>query len=116
MVVASFSSQPATHIEETGTSTPAVRVITAPVKVMSNDRVFEALGTGRAQQSVRIYPAVSEEILTVNFRAGDNVEAGEVLVQLDDREEKLAVKMAEVKLKEAKSLLNRYELAVKDGA
>ncbi len=115
-MIALIPSEKPIQTEELGTSTPAVRVITTPIKIMSNDRIFEALGTGRAQQSIRIYPAVAEEILSINFKAGDRVQAGDVLVQLDDREEKLAVQMAEVNLKEAKSLLNRYELAVKDGA
>ncbi len=95
---------------------PAIRVITTPIVITANDRIFEALGTGRAQQSVRIYPAVSEEVMAVYFKSGDKVKAGSMLVQLDDRDEKLAVQLAEVKLKDAKSLLNRYELAVKDGA
>ncbi len=96
--------------------TPVIRVITTPIITTSNDRVFEALGTGRAQQSVRIYPAVSEEITAIYFKAGDRVQKGDLLVQLDDREEQLAVKRAEVELKESKSLLTRYEMAVKDGA
>lgn len=50
------------------------------------------------------------------FNAQDRVQKGDVLVQLDDREEKLAEKLAEVKLKDSRSLLNRYEQAVKEGA
>lgn len=74
------------------------------------------MGSGRALQTVQIYPAVSEEVTSVHFKAGDRVEAGQLLVQLDDREERLAVRLAEVNLKNARSLLERYQLAVKDGA
>ena len=95
---------------------PDVRVITQPVRITSNDVVFEAMGSGRARQSVQIYPAVSEEVMEVFFKAGDKVKAGAILVQLDDREENLAVQLAEVRLKDARSLLKRYQLAVKDGA
>ncbi len=95
---------------------PTVRVITTPVLMTANDRVFEAMGSGRAKQSVGIYPAVSDEITAMYFGAGDKVKAGQLLVQLDDRQEQLAVKLAQVRLKDAKSLLNRYQLAVKDGA
>ncbi len=93
-----------------------VRVITHPIRITSNDIVFEAMGSGRARQSVQLYPAVAEEVMEIFFKAGDKVKAGTVLVQLDDREEKLAVQLAEVRLKDAQSLLKRYQLAVKDGA
>lgn len=93
-----------------------VRVITQPIRITSNDIVFEAMGSGRAIQSVHLYPAVSEEVMSINFKAGDKVNKDSVLVQLDDREEQLAVQLAEVKLKDAQRLLERYQLAVKDGA
>lgn len=95
---------------------PDVRVITQPIKITSNDINFEIMGSGRARQSVQIYPAVAEEITAIFFKAGDKVKAGTILVQLDDREEKLVVKMSEVRLKDSQSLLKRYQLAVKDGA
>ncbi|MDP8243055.1 MAG: efflux RND transporter periplasmic adaptor subunit [Candidatus Hinthialibacter antarcticus] len=74
------------------------------------------MGSGRAIQSVRLYPAVSEEVMAINFKAGDKVKKDSILVQFDDREEQLAVQLAQVKLKDAQSLLERYQLAVKDGA
>ena len=93
-----------------------VRVITQPIRITSNDIVFDAMGSGRAIQSVRLYPAVSEEVMAINFKAGDKVKKDSILVQFDDREEQLAVQLAQVKLKDAQSLLERYQLAVKDGA
>lgn len=74
------------------------------------------MGSGRAKQSVQIYPAVDEEVTAINFQAGDRVKAGSILVQLDDREEQLAVQLAQVRLEDAQSLLQRYQLAVVDGA
>lgn len=59
---------------------------------------------------------MAEEVTEVYFEAQQTVSKGDVLVQLDDREEKLAIQLAEVKLKDSKSLLNRYEQAVKEGA
>lgn len=93
-----------------------MKVITQSVVMTGNNRVFEAVGTGRARQSVGIYTSVAEEVTDVLFEAQDKVEKGDLLVQLDDREEKLAIELAEVKLKDSKSLLNRYEQAVKEGA
>ncbi|MDT7042956.1 efflux RND transporter periplasmic adaptor subunit [Candidatus Nitronereus thalassa] len=95
---------------------PAVKVLVQPVILTSNDHVFEGMGTGRARLSVKIFPAVAEEVTTVLFEAQDRVSKGDVLVLLDDREEKLAVRLAEIELKNARSLLGRYEQAVKEGA
>lgn len=100
---------------DTQTPSAAVKVITQPVEMTPNDRVFEAVGTGRARLSVQIYPAVSEEVTEVLFEAQQIVSKGDVLIQLDDREEKLAVRLAEVKLKDARRLLGRYEQALKEG-
>jgi len=93
-----------------------VKVITQPVEIKENSRSFEAVGTGRAHMSVDIYPSVSEEVTEVLFSAGEDVKQGDILVQLDNRQEKLAMQLAEVQLKDAQRLLDRYELAVKEGA
>lgn len=97
-------------------SKPRVKVITQTIKFTANDRVFEAVGTGRAQFSASIHPAISDEVMEVLFESQQRVNKGDVLVQLDDREEHLAVKLAKVRLKNTKSLLNRYQKAVKNGA
>jgi len=81
-----------------------VKVLVQPVILTSNDLVFEAVGTGRARLSVQIYPAVAEEVREVLFEAQDRVSKGEVLVLLDDREEQLAVRLAKIELKNARSL------------
>lgn len=101
---------------EQNTAGQLVNVMAIPVELTSNDRIFEAVGTGRARHSVEIYPSVAEEVTDVFFMAQDMVSKGDVLVQLDDREEILALELAEVKLKDAKRLLQRYEEAVKEGA
>lgn len=96
--------------------TISTKVITQPITMTPNNRVFETVGTGRAQLSADIYPAVAEEVTTINFTAGQQVQRGDVLVQLDDREEKLAVRAAAVRLKDARSLLTRFENAGNQGA
>lgn len=108
--------EPSAVIREKSNVSSHVRVITRPILITSNDINFEAMGSGRAKQSVQIYPAVDEEVTEIYFQAGDEVSKGSVLVQLDDREELLEVQLAEVKLDDAQSLLQRYQLAVVDGA
>jgi membrane fusion protein, multidrug efflux system len=104
------------NTEEKNVTELLVNVMAKPVVFTADNRTFEAVGTGRARQSVEIYPVVAEEVTDVLFKAQDSVSKGDVLVQLDDREEDLALKLAEVKLKDAKRLLDRYEQAVKEGA
>lgn len=100
---------------ENPASSPAIKVITHSAVYTSNDRIFEAVGTGRARLSIQLYPAVSEEVTEILFEAQDSVAKGQRLVQMDDRQERLAVRLAEVRLKDARSLLNRYEQAVQQG-
>lgn len=93
-----------------------VKVITQPIIKTNSGKVFETIGTGKAKLSINIYPLVTGEITKVNFKAQDTVEKNHMLVELDKREQRLAVRLAEVEIKAAKNLLTRYEQAVKDGA
>lgn len=115
-VLTSGVDQNAAPIAKQTRVSSAVKVITEPVVFQENSRVFEAVGTGRAKFSADIYPAISEEVVEVRFTSQQPVKKGDILVQLDDRQEKLALRLAEVALKDAKSLLNRYERAAKEGA
>lgn len=94
----------------------SAKVLTRAVELTSNDRLFEAIGTGRARQSVQIYPAVAGEVVELGFAAGQRVDRGQLLLRLDERQQHLAVRLAEVELTNAKNLLRRYEQAVTDGA
>ncbi|MFT7223976.1 MAG: membrane fusion protein (multidrug efflux system) [Cellvibrionaceae bacterium] len=88
-----------------------VKVITQAVEFTANDRTFETVGTSRAKFSADIYPAVAEQVMAVNFESQQKVNQGDILVQLDNREEIVALKLAKAELKNARSLLNRYEKA-----
>lgn len=76
----------------------------------------EAVGTSRAVRSVEIYPATSGEVVAVNFEPGQRVEAGQVLVELDSRDERLAVELAQVQLADAERLYERYVRSGDSGA
>lgn len=76
----------------------------------------EAVGTSRAVRSVQIYPATSGEVVAVNFEPGQTVEAGQVLVELDSREERLAVELAQLRLDDAERLYERYVKSGDSGA
>lgn len=102
--------------ENISSGNPAVKVIVQEIEITSNDRVFQAVGTGRAEVSIGIYSSVAEEVTEVLFTPGQEVKKGDLLVQLDDREEKLSLQLAEVEAVDANNLLERYNQAVKEGA
>jgi membrane fusion protein (multidrug efflux system) len=82
-------------------------VIIAPVVLEEiSDRV-EALGTARANESVSITTNVTEKIREIHFEDGQQVKTGDVLVILDQAEEKANLKQAEAVRGERKLALDR---------
>jgi RND family efflux transporter MFP subunit len=108
--------------EETG-SAAAVRNSGEPVRVIVEPMRFEpartrseSVGTSRALQSAEIHPATAGEVVAVKFAPGQFVAKGAVLVELDSRDERLAVELAEVRLKDAELLFDRYRRSADTGA
>ncbi len=94
------------HAAEPQKSAPK-HVIVAPVLSKEiSDRV-EALGTARANESVNITSTVTEKIREIHFEDGQQVKAGDVLVILDQAEEKANLKQAEAVRGERKLSLDR---------
>lgn len=90
-------------------------VLTEGVTLQYEQTFVEAVGTSRALNSVDIRPAVTGEVTEVNFEAGEEVQKGQVLVRLDDRDERLAVELAKVALKDAERQLDRYRRSQEAG-
>ncbi|MFT6436177.1 MAG: RND family efflux transporter MFP subunit [Candidatus Azotimanducaceae bacterium] len=93
-----------------------VRVVVEPLQYSNQQLIAEAVGTARALRSVTLYPVASGEVVAVDFEPGQFVEAGHVLVQLDQRKEKLGLELAEFRLSEADSLYTRYKVSAATGA
>ncbi len=91
-------------------------VVTTPVTFLNETRYVEAVGSAEAVNSVVLYPAVSDEVTEINFTPGELVEAGQVLVRLDDRRQRVAVKRAELELKETQRTLSRLTESFEKGA
>ena len=72
-------------------------VAVATIEAIERDLVdeVEALGTTRAREAVGITPRITSVITSINFREGQSVEAGAVLVELDNAEERAALSEAE---------------------
>lgn len=89
--------------------TPSAVPIIAQAVVLEPEQVrLQAVGTSRARRSVTLYPNAAGDVTAVNFTTGQYVEAGTTLLELDARDEKLAVKLAAVRLDEAERLYRRY--------
>ncbi|MGB5739390.1 MAG: efflux RND transporter periplasmic adaptor subunit, partial [Woeseia sp.] len=94
----------------------AVRVIVEPLQFERAVTRVEAVGTSRALRSAEVYPVAAGEVIAVNFEPGQAVRAGDVLVELDSRQEQLAVKLARVQLQDAERLFDRYQRSAESGA
>ena len=51
---------------------------------------------GKSQEQVSIIPLVSGEVAAVNFEVGDHVQAGDVLLQIDDEAARLQLESAKL--------------------
>ncbi|MCR2747032.1 efflux RND transporter periplasmic adaptor subunit [Limnobacter parvus] len=99
-----------------GSKGAAPKVLVEPVVFESTGSSFGAIATGWAGQSTDIYAVVDEKVSKVLFKSQQKVKRGDLLVQQDDREEQLALRLAQVQLKNTQSLLERYKQAVGKGA
>lgn len=69
--------------------------------------VVEAVGTLQAREDVMITAEVSGRIVALNFNEGQPVKKGQLLVQLDDRQARADVQVAQARLKDARTKYDR---------
>ncbi len=86
-------------------------VVIAPVAFEPEHLRLDAVGTSRALRSVTLFPEIAGLVDEVAFTSGQRVEAGDLLLSLDTRDEKLALELAEVRLADAQRLAERYARA-----
>ncbi|MBH0238320.1 efflux RND transporter periplasmic adaptor subunit [Methylobrevis albus] len=91
-----------------GPAGPIPVVTAAAVDSVTNDRV-SAIGTAEALRTVRLFSRVTGMVTDVTFRAGETVEAGALLVALDDDAEVIARERADVTLADARAKVERYD-------
>lgn len=95
---------------QTPANAPAAPPVIVANSVQARDDVtLNVIGNGVAQRSVTLFPAVAGEVAELNFRTGQRVQAGQVLVRLDDRSERLAAELAAARVDAAQALVKRYE-------
>lgn len=94
----------------------AVPVVAEDVRFLPEQTQVEAIGTARAVTSAEIFPETAGRVTRVMFTAGDYVRSGQPLLELDARQERLAVDAARVQVLEAEQLLGRYRRIEDTGA
>ncbi|MGF7158998.1 membrane fusion protein (multidrug efflux system) [Rhodoligotrophos appendicifer] len=85
---------------------PNVPVQVTKIETSTFSDAIEAIGSLRARQSVNIVPEVAGRVEEILFRSGQKVQAGDLLLRLDDRNQRTAVEEAKAALSEA---LHAYE-------
>jgi membrane fusion protein (multidrug efflux system) len=79
---------------------PIPNVVVAKAAIMTIRDEVEALGTGKAYESIIVTSKIAEIVTQINFEDGDLVEKGALLVQLRNDEHKAKVAVTEIKLVE----------------
>ena len=97
---------PAAQGQSQGEATP---VIVAPAQRGEMVDRINALGTTRANESVRVTASVTETVQELRFDDGQAVEAGEVLVVLNKAEEEADLRAAEAILAERRLAFERAQ-------
>lgn len=91
-----------------GLGGPTLVVTEAVESQVENDQV-RSVGTVKVPRSIKIYPQVSAVVNEVLFKAGDKVVKDQPLVRLDDSDQRVALDLANVALKDAQSALDRAQ-------
>ncbi|HEY4135248.1 MAG TPA: efflux RND transporter periplasmic adaptor subunit [Alphaproteobacteria bacterium] len=91
----------------------AVQVVTDKVTIGPVVETYEALGTAFANEAVTLTAKVTGNVKSVNFDEGQMAKKGDVLVELDDREERATLAQSEAELRNAKLLLERAQQLIK---
>jgi membrane fusion protein, multidrug efflux system len=92
-------------------SSPEDRPAVAVVTVIAGERELidevEALGTTRAREAVEVTPRIASVVTAIRFREGQVVQAGDVLVELDNAEERASQAEAEAALIDSQAQYRR---------
>jgi membrane fusion protein (multidrug efflux system) len=80
---------------------------TAPTKLRNIETLVEAVGTTKANRSVKIMALSEGVVRNISFTDSQNVTADDILLKLDDEIERADLAEAKARLKEAKQSLQR---------
>ncbi len=86
---------------------PAVSVIATRIEPRDFTDRFTALGTARAMESIEITSRISSVVSRINFAESESVAAGKLLVELDNKELRADVAVAEAAVAQSRSQFER---------
>lgn len=90
-----------------------VNVITAAVETEKGGERVVALGTAKAAHSVTLYPQETGMVADIQFKPGDRIEKGALLLRLDDDSEQVAADRARIEYAQATAALERSQALAK---
>lgn len=86
-----------------------IPVIATTITPQSFVDQFTALGTAQANEAIDIRSRANSVITRINFQEGQAVKAGQVLVELDTRQDQANLSLAEAQLSQAESQFKRSQ-------
>lgn len=84
-----------------------VSVLVATVKQEEFAQAMEAIGTARANEALDVTAKLSNRITAIRFREGQQVKAGDVLVEFDSEQTRANLAEAQAALSDSRSQFNR---------
>lgn len=79
------------------------------VKYSPLEEVYEAVGTIRSKTTIVLSSRITGSVIAVHVREGDRVQAGQLLVEIDDREAANQLRKAQAALRETEDMLEEVE-------
>ena len=121
-MLAGCNSQSATKSAKANAPPPAVPVGVATVKQGDFNVYITGLGSVQAFNTVSLKTRIDGQIMQVNFREGQDVKAGELLIVIDPRPYQVALAQAEANLQKdeaqltnAKAQYDRNDVLYQEG-
>jgi len=87
--------------QKTSGASGATLVLVEAVELTDDHISLRVVGTGKAIRSAALHPAVAGEVREITFKAQQRVAKGEALIRLDDKHQRLKVRLGEVAVAEA---------------
>ncbi|WP_404340179.1 efflux RND transporter periplasmic adaptor subunit [Pseudoalteromonas mariniglutinosa] len=94
----------------------SANVIVKNVTMERAEQQVQVVGNAEAIRSVTLYPAVGDKVIAVYFKPGDNVKAGQLLLELDSRRQKAALAEAKITLTDTQRTVERLTQSHAKGA
>jgi membrane fusion protein (multidrug efflux system) len=96
-----------TQSDQARAAVDPVSVVVTTVDYRPFAQDMEAIGTARANEAVDITAKLSNRVTAIRFREGQQVRAGDVLVEFDSEQARANLAGAEAALKDSRSQFNR---------